>query len=103
MFVVGVMFIIQILFAGLKSAFRWVPNTRITALNFFVFSFQSEELDIAQNMLKKEMEVVKKGMNHGDLPMDAYTQVWEECLRQVLFLPNQNRYTRANLASKKDR
>ncbi|ENN73481.1 hypothetical protein D910_12233 [Dendroctonus ponderosae] len=66
-------------------------------------NFQSEELDVAQNMLKKEMEVVKKGMNHGDLPMDAYTQVWEECLRQVLFLPNQNRYTRANLASKKDR
>lgn len=33
----------------------------------------------------------------------AYSQVWEECLGQVLFLPNQQRYTRANLASKKDR
>jgi pre-mRNA-splicing factor CDC5/CEF1 len=30
-------------------------------------------------------------------------QVWEECLAQVLYLPSQQRYTRANLASKKDR
>ncbi|UYV75368.1 CDC5L, partial [Cordylochernes scorpioides] len=39
---------------------------------------------------------------HGDLSLEAYTQVWEECQAQVLFLPRQNRYTRANLASKKD-
>lgn len=30
-------------------------------------------------------------------------QVWEECLAQVLFLPSQSKYTRASLASKKDR
>lgn len=60
-------------------------------------------LDVARMMLKREMDIVKHGMNHGDLSMDAYTQVWDECLGQVLFLPNQNRYTRANLASKKDR
>ncbi|XP_075971478.1 cell division cycle protein 21 [Anticarsia gemmatalis] len=65
--------------------------------------FSAEELDAAKLELKKEMEVVKAGMGHGDLSMDAYTQVWEECLAQVLFLPGQNRYTRANLASKKDR
>lgn len=65
--------------------------------------FSSEELDTAKLELKREMEVVKSGMGHGDLSMDAYTQVWEECLAQVLFLPGQNRYTRANLASKKDR
>ena len=29
--------------------------------------------------------------------------MWEECLAQVLYLPGQQRYTRANLASKKDR
>ena len=62
-----------------------------------------EDLDAAVSILSKEMDVVKHGMNHGDLPLDAYTQVWDECLSQVLFLPNQNRYTRANLASKKDR
>ncbi|OWR55587.1 cell division cycle 5-like protein [Danaus plexippus] len=65
--------------------------------------FTREELDAAEQELNKEMEVVKAGMGHGDLGLEAYTTVWEECLAQVLFLPGQNRYTRANLASKKDR
>ena len=49
------------------------------------------------------MDHIKQKMGHGDLSQEAYTQVWEECYAQVLFLPSQNRYTRANLASKKDR
>ncbi|KAM3967198.1 LOW QUALITY PROTEIN: cell division cycle protein 21 [Aphomia sociella] len=65
--------------------------------------FSTEDLEAAKQELKKEMEVVKTGMGHGELSIDAYTQVWEECLAQVLFLPGQYRYTRANLASKKDR
>ena len=65
--------------------------------------FNDEEINHAKELLKAEMEVVKQGMGHGDLSLEAYTQVWEECLAQVLFLPSQNRYTRANLASKKDR
>ncbi|CAH2071633.1 unnamed protein product, partial [Iphiclides podalirius] len=65
--------------------------------------FTADELSEAKQILQKEMEVVKAGMGHGELSIDAYTQVWEECLAQVLFLPGQNRYTRANLASKKDR
>lgn len=66
-------------------------------------NFTPEDLTNAKNMLKVEMDCVKHGMGHGDLSLDAYNQVWEECLGQVLFLPSQNRYTRANLASKKDR
>lgn len=66
-------------------------------------NISKEELELSRMMLAREMDIVKHGMNHGDLSIDAYTQVWEECLSQVLFLPNQNRYTRANLASKKDR
>ncbi|XP_051578785.1 cell division cycle 5-like protein [Myxocyprinus asiaticus] len=62
-----------------------------------------EELKKAGELLGQEMEVVKHGMGHGDLSMEAYNQVWEECYSQVLFLPGQSRYTRANLASKKDR
>ena len=54
-------------------------------------------------MLHAEMAVVKRGMGHGDLSLDTFAQVWDECYSQVLFLPAQNRYTRANLASKKDR
>ncbi|KAM5163043.1 cell division cycle 5-like protein [Mantella aurantiaca] len=62
-----------------------------------------DELKYAEDLLKQEMEVVKQGMGHGDLSLDAYNQVWEECYSQVLYLPGQGRYTRANLASKKDR
>ncbi|XP_069680560.1 cell division cycle 5-like protein [Periplaneta americana] len=66
-------------------------------------SYSQDQLTLAHELLQKEMEVVKQGMGHGDLSLESYTQVWEECLAQVLFLPSQNRYTRANLASKKDR
>ncbi|KAL4708323.1 hypothetical protein ACJJTC_007729 [Scirpophaga incertulas] len=65
--------------------------------------FTAAELDAARAALQREVEVVRAGMAHPDLSLDAYAQVWEECLAQVLFLPGQNRYTRANLASKKDR
>uniref|UniRef100_A0A3B5MBW1 Cell division cycle 5-like protein n=1 Tax=Xiphophorus couchianus TaxID=32473 RepID=A0A3B5MBW1_9TELE len=63
----------------------------------------TEEMEQAKAILTAEMEVVKAGMGHGDLSMEAYIQVWEECYGQVLYLAGQNRYTRANLASKKDR
>uniref|UniRef100_A0AAY5EX36 Cell division cycle 5-like protein n=1 Tax=Electrophorus electricus TaxID=8005 RepID=A0AAY5EX36_ELEEL len=62
-----------------------------------------DDLRKAKELLRQEMEVVKHGMGHGELSIDAYNQVWEECYSQVLYLPGQNRYTRANLASKKDR
>eukprot|EP00088_Acartia_fossae_P033594 TRINITY_DN3439_c0_g1_i1.p1 TRINITY_DN3439_c0_g1~~TRINITY_DN3439_c0_g1_i1.p1 ORF type:complete len:812 (+),score=302.93 TRINITY_DN3439_c0_g1_i1:50-2485(+) len=65
--------------------------------------FQKEEIEEAKRMLQVEMDVVKVGMQHGDLSLDAYTQVWEECLSQVLYMPSQQRYFRANLASKKER
>lgn len=62
-----------------------------------------EEMIAARQLLELEMATVKKGMLHGDLSLESYSQVWEECLEQVLYLPSQKRYTRANLASKKDR
>lgn len=65
--------------------------------------FADEQLEIAKELLQKEMGRLKNGMGHGDLSLDVYTQVWEECLAQVLYLPTQNRYTRASLASKKER
>ena len=65
--------------------------------------FLDEDIAQAKDLLKAEMETVKDGMGHGELSLEAYSQVWEECLAQVLFLPTQSRYTRANLASKKDR
>ncbi|ESO92544.1 hypothetical protein LOTGIDRAFT_190497 [Lottia gigantea] len=65
--------------------------------------FTEKELQEADNMLQEEMKFVKDGMGHGDLSIDVFSQVWDECYSQVLYLPSQNRYTRANLASKKDR
>lgn len=64
---------------------------------------ETEDIKKANELLQAEMEVVKAGMAHGDLPKEAYTQVWEECLGQVLYIPSKSRYTRANMASKKDR
>ncbi|XP_006000982.1 cell division cycle 5-like protein [Latimeria chalumnae] len=65
--------------------------------------YSEADLKKARELLAQEMEVVKHGMGHGELSTEAYSQVWEECYSQVLYLPGQNRYTRANLASKKDR
>ncbi|EDV38652.1 uncharacterized protein Dana_GF24891 [Drosophila ananassae] len=77
----------------LQSYFKANPYEEIT----------QAELAIAKQMLVDEMDVVKERMGHGELPLDVYAQVWQECLGQVLYLPSQHRYTRANLASKKDR
>jgi pre-mRNA-splicing factor CDC5/CEF1 len=57
----------------------------------------------AKKTLTDETIVVKEGMAHGELSLDAYTTVWEECLSQILYLETQKRYTRAAVASKKDR
>jgi hypothetical protein len=57
----------------------------------------------ARELVENEIPTIKKGMNHGELGLDAYTQVWEECYSQVLFLPNSNRFTRASVASRKDK
>ncbi|KAK3923734.1 Cell division cycle 5-like protein [Frankliniella fusca] len=67
---------------------------------------KAEELikkEMAKSLLHEEMELVKNGMGHGEVSVEAYTQVWQECLSQVLYLPNQGRYTRATLATKKER
>jgi pre-mRNA-splicing factor CDC5/CEF1 len=65
--------------------------------------YEQDELYEAQSLLEKEMAFVKAKMNHGEITDDSYRQVWEQCFSQVLFLPSQQRYTRANLATKKER
>ncbi|XP_069831984.1 cell division cycle 5-like protein [Dendropsophus ebraccatus] len=87
-----------------------VPGSASTSAEHVAFlehnpydKFTEDDLQHAEDLLQQDMEVVKQGMGHGDLSLDAYNQVWEECYSQVLYLPGQGRYTRANLASKKDR
>ncbi|EZA47440.1 hypothetical protein DMN91_005468 [Ooceraea biroi] len=65
--------------------------------------FEEDDLVAAKKTLADETIVVKEGMAHGELGLEAYTTVWEECLSQILYLETQKRYTRAAVASKKDR
>ena len=41
------------------------------------------EMNAARQLLNEEIEVVKRAMAHGDLPIEVYTRVWEECYGQV--------------------
>ena len=47
--------------------------------------------------------MVSEGMGHKELTLNEYSSIWEECYREVLYVPSQNRYTRASMSSTKDR
>ncbi|KAI0990383.1 hypothetical protein GJ496_002829 [Pomphorhynchus laevis] len=66
-------------------------------------AFNEDELFEANRLLEMEMQNVKHGMDHGEISLETYTKVWEECYAQVMYLPAQNRFTRASLTSKKER
>lgn len=65
--------------------------------------FTREELSRANELLEKEVPVVKRAMGHGELSGEAFAQVWQECYAQVLYVPNSNRFTRASVTSRKDK
>ena len=65
--------------------------------------FSLDELEQAKHLLQKEIPDIKKMMGHGELTPEAYQQVWNECYSQVLYVPNANRFTRASVASRKDK
>ena len=48
----------------------------------------------AHDVLEQEIKVVKDGMAHKDLTPAEYASIWEECYKEVLYVPAQNRYTR---------
>lgn len=62
-----------------------------------------EDLEEAREVLLEEVLYVKQEMDHGEVTIEAFDQVWNECFDEVLFLPNEKRYTRAMMASKKDK
>jgi pre-mRNA-splicing factor CDC5/CEF1 len=66
-------------------------------------SFTEKEMATADALLKQEMQVVKTGMGHKELTGAEYSSIWEECYREVVYVPSQSRYTRASLSSTKDR
>ena len=42
-----------------------------------------EEMNEARRILDEEIAIVKEAMSHGDIAIDVYTKVWEECYGQV--------------------
>jgi pre-mRNA-splicing factor CDC5/CEF1 len=42
-------------------------------------------------------------MGHDDIARSNYHKIWDECYSEVLFVPSLNHYTRASIASTKDR
>ncbi|CAF3588977.1 unnamed protein product [Adineta steineri] len=63
--------------------------------------FTDEDLATARALLESEVNVVKKTMGRGDINLDVYSKVWDECYSQVLFLPSENRFIRATATTKK--
>ena len=45
--------------------------------------FTDEEMRHAREVLAKEMEYVKGRVGHGELTIQAYSKVWDECYAQV--------------------
>lgn len=72
------------------NGFLFVTIFVLQALYKLLFS--TVEIFQAKNLLTEEMNVVKEGMAHGDLSLDAYTTVWEECLSQVMNTTSQFNY-----------
>lgn len=65
--------------------------------------FEDDEIKQAKLLLEEEMKNVEQSMDHGKITPEVYSQVWDECNSQLLFLPSQGRYTRANIVSKRER
>ena len=48
----------------------------------------------AGKLLESEVGVVKEAMGHKELDSAEFGAIWEECYREVLYLPGQKKYTR---------
>ena len=46
-------------------------------------SFTEKEITNARELMAAEMDFVRSKMAHGELPIESYTKVWEECYAQV--------------------
>jgi len=62
-----------------------------------------EEMKSADDLMRQEANLLKEKMGHGDLPLESYTTVWDECLSQVLYLKQHGKVVRASHATKKDK
>ena len=67
-----------------KNAVQTIINANKNALKSDPYEqYTEEEMENARKLLREEVEVVKKFMGHGDIHLEVYTKVWEECYGQV--------------------
>lgn len=66
-------------------------------------TIEDEYLTSAKKLINDEMELLKESMEHEKLTAVEEAKIWDECYSQLLYLPSQNRYTKASMVSKKDR
>ncbi|XP_027202257.1 cell division cycle protein 21 [Dermatophagoides pteronyssinus] len=66
---------------------------------------ENEYLLKAKQILNDEISSLKNGMEHddNDLSVEDMAKIWDECYSQLLYLPAQNRYTKASMVSKRER
>lgn len=62
-----------------------------------------EDLSMADELLKEEMMVVREGMAHEDVTLQSYTEEWDKCWNELMFVPSEGRYKPKRYVSKKDR
>lgn len=66
-----------------NAAHAVIAATRAALESEPLESFTEKEIAHARELLANEMEFVRSKMAHGDLPIESYTKVWEECYAQV--------------------
>ena len=94
----------QMLLANMKAKSGGSLNVAAAYLSKNPYQpVEEKDLEEAKCLLQEEILFLKARMGHGEISLPTYTTVWEECISKVFYLPSQNRYTQANLASRKDK
>ncbi|EDV25235.1 uncharacterized protein TRIADDRAFT_37778 [Trichoplax adhaerens] len=62
-----------------------------------------EEITTARQIIADEVENIKSSAGYSNLSFDAYCTVWDECYKEVLYIPSQARVTRVSMSNRKDR
>lgn len=65
--------------------------------------FELPELQAASHLLAAEMEAVRRGMGHSDVPPAEYDAAWRAVTADIIWLPAARQYGRAAAASVQER
>lgn len=62
-----------------------------------------EEISEADELLKEEIILVREGMGHGEVTIQSYSEEWDKCWNELMFVPSEGRYKPKRYVSKKDK